>query len=279
MRLRAWIVRRADARRGGEMTKPCCYLVDDEELSLSTLKRLLDESQRVDIVGLSTDPGSAIADIQRLEPDALFLDIRMPEIDGFEVLAALPRQPLVVFTTAYDQHAVRAFETNAIDYLLKPLDPARLLLTLNKLENRCLDGSSRGVLSVDQLLLSVSSILKPKHWLRRVATQAKDGVSLIDVERVTYFISENRYSYACTEQGRFPVVLSLAELETRLDPEHFLRIHRSAIVNLDFVDYVSSWFAGRLYIRLRDQARSELTVGRDRVSGLRQALGMRVKAD
>src|SRR5262245_24691299 len=117
------------------MNKPRCYLVDDEELSLSTLLRMLKASGRAEIVGFSTDPVEAIKDVERLEPDVLFLDIQMPEIDAFELLSRLARQPLVVFTTAYDQYALQAFDTNSIDYLLKPIEEERLARALDRLES------------------------------------------------------------------------------------------------------------------------------------------------
>ena len=113
-----------------------CYAVDDEELALSSLIRMLGESGRVEVVGFSTDPAAAVEEIRRLNPVALFLDIHMPGIDGFQLLAALPRPPLVVFTTAYDHHAVRAFEVNSADYLLKPVGRERLLESIERLEAR-----------------------------------------------------------------------------------------------------------------------------------------------
>jgi two-component system LytT family response regulator len=256
------------------MSKPRCYLVDDEELSLGALHRMLIASRRADVVGFATDPAQAIDEIERLEPDLLFLDIHMPEIDGFELLSRLPGQPFVIFTTAYDQHALRAFETNSVDYLLKPIDEHRLLRALEKLEGRWPDRPRRGGLHIDEALLRVAEILKPRNFLRRVGSQTARGVSLIEVERVTHFISEDRYTYACTDTGRFLIDFSLAVLEERLDPACFVRIHRSAIVNLSYVDQVSGWFAGRFHVRLRDKARTELPVSRSNVNKLRHTLGL-----
>lgn len=257
------------------MTPLRCYVVDDEELPLSSLVRMLHESGRANVVGYSTDPARALEEIKSLTPDALFLDIHMPDIDGFRLLQSLPQQPLVVFTTAYDQHAVRAFEVNSVDYLLKPVGQERLANALQKLE-RQRAATDIGFSRTSEVLASVAEALKPKSWLKRIGTQSGEDVLLLDVDQVTHFISEDRYTYACTERGRFLVNVSLSELESRLDSSHFLRIHRSTIVNLQYVDLISRWFAGRIRIKLRDRNRTELTVSRDKVRALREVLGLEV---
>lgn len=256
------------------MNKLRCYLVDDEELSLSTLRRMLAGQPHVDVIGHSTDPAAATEEIQRLSPDLLFLDIHMPEIDGFELLSRLSPQPFVIFTTAYEQHALRAFESNSIDYLLKPIEEQRLLRALDKLSQRSDLGGVKTSLRLNEALQRMEQLLKPKPWLSRIACQTRSGISLIDVQKITHFISEDRLSYACTATGRFPINRSLSDLETRLDPASFLRIHRSAIVNLHFVDHMSAWFAGRVHIKLSDPSRTELIVSRTSVNKLRHALGM-----
>ncbi len=247
-----------------------CYLVDDEELPLASLARMLRESERVEICGSSMDPAAAVDEIRRLQPDALFLDIHMPQLDGFQLLAALPSPPLVVFTTAYDRYAVRAFEVNSIDYLLKPVSPERLWESVARLEGR-LHGPSP---PLDRILETVTAALRPREYLKRVGTQAGDNIALIEVQQISHFISEDRYTYACTDRGRFLIGLSLAELESRLSPAQFLRVHRSAIVNLQFVAQISRWLAGRVLVRLRNHDRTEVPVSRDKVASLKQALGV-----
>jgi len=250
-----------------------CYLVDDEELSLSALERMLRHSGRVEIAGSSTDSALAIGEIQNLHPDALFLDIHMPGIDGFQLLSALPQPPLVVFTTAYDHYAVRAFQVNSVDYLLKPIAPERLLDAVSRLERQLLMHRTNSW-PIERVLSAVADAVKPRAWLQRVGTQSGENIALLDVDQVTHFVSEDRYVYACTERGRFLVTGSLSDLETRLDPAHFLRIHRSTIVNLRSIDQVSRWFAGRILVRLRNRERTELPVSRDKVRQLREALGL-----
>lgn len=254
------------------MSRPRCYVVDDEELSLASLVRMLNDVGRVEVAGSATDPGKAVEEIRVVEPDVLFLDIHMPELDGFQLLAEVPRQPLAIFTTAYDQHALRAFEVNSVDYLMKPISRERLLNALDKLDMRLVTQPDQPKL--DHLLAELTRTLKPAGWLKRIASQSGESASLIDVAEVTHFVSEDRYTYACTSQGRFMLRLSLGDLESRLDPSQFQRIHRSAIVNLDFVDRMSRWFAGKLRVRLRDKDGTELTVSRHKVKGLREALGL-----
>ncbi|MFN0062286.1 MAG: LytR/AlgR family response regulator transcription factor [Myxococcaceae bacterium] len=250
------------------MPKPRCYAVDDEPLALASLVRLLQASGQVDVVGQATDPEVAIAEIPAIAPDVLFLDIHMPEIDGFQLLASLQRAPHVVFATAYDHYAVRAFEVNSLDYLLKPIDEDRLAATLNRLSDRL----SSPAPELASLLTRLSGVLPTASYLQRVATRKGDHLVLIPVKDITHFVSEHRYTYGQTVQGRFLLDLSLVELESRLNPAQFLRIHRSTIVNLQCVDQMSRWFAGRVLVRLRDK--SELPVSREKVAVLRQALGL-----
>lgn len=251
-----------------------CYVVDDEELCLFSLVRMLGQSGKTEVVGSSTDPTRAVGEIQALHPQVLFLDIHMPDMDGFQVLAALPTPPLVVFTTAYDQFAVRAFEVNSVDYLLKPIGCERLQQSLDRLANQV---PERHRPPLDTVLASVAEALRPKGWLQRVGIQSGENTTLLDLDQVTHFLSEDRYTYACTESGRFLVDPSLGELETRLDPARFLRIHRSTIVNLRAIQQISRWFAGRVLVRLRDH--TELTVSRDKVRRLRAALGLEFPAE
>jgi two-component system LytT family response regulator len=250
------------------MRKPRCYAVDDEPLALASLERLLRASGRAELVGSQTDPALAITEVSALAPDVLFLDIHMPEIDGFQLLASLRRAPLVVFTTAYDQYALRAFEVNSLDYLLKPINEDRLAGTLARMEERLAAPPAE----LASLLARLGGAYAQPSYLNRVATRKGDRLALVNVDDISHFVSEHRYTYAVTGHGRCLLDLSLGELETRLDPARFLRIHRSAIVNLASVDQISRWFAGRVHVKLKDQ--TELTVSRDRVTALRQALGL-----
>jgi len=161
------------------------YLVDDEELALRRLHRLLTETARVEIVGSATDPVQAQQEIELLAPDALFLDIQMPELTGFELLAGLAQQPLVIFTTAYDQYALRAFEVNSVDYLLKPIDDAMLDRALTKLERMAGGEAPRPQLA--QLLQQVSAALKSQSQVdapQRIPARIGERVHFLELARI-----------------------------------------------------------------------------------------------
>jgi two-component system LytT family response regulator len=236
-------------------------LVDDEALALKRLARMLSETGRVEVVWQETDPETAFlrlsTDDARERIDALFLDIQMPALNGFELLTRLDWQPPVVFTTAYDQYALRAFEVNSIDYLLKPVERAQLERALGKLER----------------LIGAAPMKSPQPGHpTRVASRSGERVRFIELSRVTHFFAHDKLTYAATDEGKFVIDGAVSELEKELDPQKFVRIHRAILLNVDFVDEAHAWFGGRLVVRLRDSARTELTVARDRVRALKAVL-------
>ena len=248
------------------------FLLDDEPLAIRRLRRMLQETGRVEIVGASTDPLQALDEIRRARPDALFLDIDMPGLSGFDVLARLGSpQPLVVFTTAYDQYALDAFRVNSIDYLLKPVDPAELTRALAKLE-RVL-GEPRRDLGL--LLTEVRALLaaRPPEYLARVASRVGDRVQFIDVADVTHFYARDKLTFAATAARHHAIDLSISELEQKLPPERWIRIHRSTLLNVDAVRELHAWFGGRMVVRLKDGG-TELQVARDRAAEVRAKLGL-----
>jgi DNA-binding LytR/AlgR family response regulator len=255
------------------VSRPRVFLVDDEALPLATLKRLVAADGRLDIVGTATDPAAALEQVRKLRPDAILLDVQMPEMDGFALLSKLASPPHTIFVTAYDQYAVRAFEVNSIDYLLKPVSAGRLRQAVDRLLARCRDHPD--ALPLQALVEQMASALRPPQFLRRVALDNGASSLLLQVEKITHFLSEQRYTYAVHAAGRGIVSYTLQELEGRLDPQQFYRIHRSALVNLEQVVKVSRWFGGRLCVTLAGRTRSELIVSKDRAKGLKEALGLR----
>jgi two-component system LytT family response regulator len=245
------------------------YLIDDEPLALRRLERMLRESGRVEIAGSSGDPEAAIQALTRSPVDVLFLDIEMPALTGFELLRKLVPQPFVVFTTAYNQYALQAFEVNSIDYLLKPVEEEQLNRALRKLESR--NGAPAPDLSA--VLRRVLEQVRPAYP-ERIASKIGDRVELIDVSRVTHFYAEEKLTYAATESKNYMLDTTIADLEAKLDPRLFARIHRSTIVNLRMVHELHTYFAGKMLVRLKDAKRTELTVARDRVSSLKEKLGL-----
>ena len=251
-------------------------LVDDEALALKRLARLLRETGRVEIIGQETDPETALSQLLSAESrdriDAIFLDIQMPALNGFELLTRLDWRPFVIFTTAYDQYALRAFEVNSIDYLLKPVEQAQLERALGKLER--LVASPAAAPDFRDLIAELAEAMKPQPqgWPTRVASRSGERVRFIELSRITHFFAQDKLTYAATAEGKYVIDRTIAELETELDPRKFIRIHRAVLLNADFVDEAHAWFGGRLVIRLRDSARTELTVARDRVRALKAIL-------
>ncbi len=251
-------------------------LVDDEALALKRLSRLLLETGRVEIVGQETDPETALSQLSSAEwrekIDALFLDIQMPALNGFELLTRLDWQPFVIFTTAYDQYALRAFEVNSIDYLLKPVERANLERALNKLERR--GASPSAAPDFRNIVAELAEAMKSPQpgYPTRIASRSGERVRFIELSQVTHFFAQDKLTYAATAEGNRVIDRTVAELESELDPRKFVRIHRAILLNVDFVDEAHAWFGGRLVVRLKDKNHTELTVARDRVRALKAVL-------
>jgi two-component system LytT family response regulator len=240
------------------------YLVDDEELALKRLNRMLAATGRVEVVGMSTDPVDAL---QRFEGDVLFLDIEMPGMNGFQFLQALGKEPLVVFTTAYSQYALQAFEVNSVDYLLKPIEPQHLERALNKLDRMHAGTESRP--DLHELLRRLSS-----SYPDRLSSRSGERVEFVDLSRVTFIYAKDKLTFAATSGKDYCIDQTIVQLEQKLDPKKFLRIHRSTMVNLDYVQELYTWFGGRMLLRLKDEKKTELQVARDRVKALKERMGL-----
>jgi two-component system LytT family response regulator len=246
------------------------YIVDDERLAVQRLTRLLQATTRVQIVGSMTDPEAALAFLRANDVDVLFLDIQMPGLTGFDLLERLDRNLLVIFTTAYDKYAIDAFAVNSIDYLLKPIEPERLDRALDKLER--LSGQTRP--DVRALARELASQLAPGRRLERVASRVGDRTTVLDVARVTHFFSKDKLTFAGANGREHVVDYTLGELEEKLDPRRFVRIHRATIVNVGLVQELDTWVDGGVLVRLKDEKKTELSVSRDRVRALKDKLGI-----
>jgi two-component system LytT family response regulator len=250
------------------------YLVDDEPLALERLRRLLDNTGRVEVTGATTKPEEAVAALTRNPPDVCFLDIQMPRLNGFEVLARLPSQPIVIFTTAYNQYALQAFGENAVDYLLKPVEPETLERALNKVE-RLRGAGQPPQADLQALLRQIAESLgqsKPE-FPTRIASRLGDRLWFLDLDCVSHFYAEDKLTYAVSEGKVFCIDHAIAELERKLDPSQFCRIHRSTIVNLKWIKEVASLPGGSLNVRLKDAKNTDLTVARDRAREFKARAG------
>ncbi len=244
------------------------FLVDDEPLALRRLVRLLAATKRVEIVGTSSDPVEAVPAILKAKPDVLFLDIEMPAMTGFQMLSRLDLQPWVVFTTAYDKYALEAFGVNSVDYLLKPIEAAPLDRALDKVERM----APRTRPDMNALLEKLAA--RSKDYPDRIASRIGERVEFVDLAQVTHFFAADKLTYAATAAKNYVVDRTIQELEQKLDPRRFIRIHRGILLNANYVQELHTGFAGRMIVRLKDAKCTGLTVSRDRVRALKERLGI-----
>jgi two-component system LytT family response regulator len=245
------------------------FIVDDERLAVDRLARLLARTARVVVVGTGTDPEAAVAEIQASAPDVVFLDIQMPVLNGFELLERLDAEIPIIFTTAYDEHALTAFSVNSVDYLLKPIDPERLNRALDKLQR-----FSGPRPDVRALARELASQLAQNRRTERLASKVGDRTILLEVARISHLVARDKLTFAVSAGREHVIDLTLSILEQQLDPRRFVRIHRSTIVNTAFVQEMQSDADGGVVVRLRDDAGTRLTVARDRVRALKEQLGI-----
>lgn len=250
------------------------FVVDDEHLAVRRLGRMLEETGRVELTGSSTDPVDALAALGERTIDVLFLDIQMPGMTGFEMLGMLDPQPLVVFTTAYDQYALQAFEVNSIDYLLKPVEERHLARALDKIERW--QQSPQEAPDWKQVVAQLAGALKEKAaaYPERIASRLGERIQILDLAQVTHFFARDKLTYAAMEGKNYVVDHSVSELEQKLDPRRFCRIHRSTLVNLAYAREVDAWFGGRVLLRLKDTKGTELQVAKERAGELKKRLGV-----
>ena len=219
-------------------------IIDDERLARKELSTLLEQHDGIDVVGEAANADEAEQRITELKPDLLFLDINMPGRDGFQLLEALEQVPHVIFVTAYDEHARRAFEVNALDYLMKPIDPARLEAAISKLPKpKETDVPERPVLGLeDQIFLKDGD----RCWF----------VALKDIR---LFESEGNYVRVKFNDQKPLVLRSLNKLEEKLDPHVFFRANRKHILNLRYVESIQPWFSGGLNVKLKSGEEIEVS--------------------
>jgi two-component system LytT family response regulator len=234
-------------------------IADDEPRARQFLDRLLREHGEVEVVGEAKGGGETLALVARLSPDVVFLDIQMPDLSGLEVARHLTGEgaPIVVFVTAYDRHAVEAFEVAALDYLLKPIRRERLAETVRRVAEELGTGrrGSRQEAAVRSVLASpeVQQGLEP---LRRLPVRFRREVKLLDLGQVARIVSRDRVVLACAEGREYLVDYTLQELEGRLPHGQFVRAHRAALVNIDAIESYGGE-DGVLVLRLKDGTRVE----------------------
>lgn len=227
-------------------------IVDDEPLGREAVRGLLSGDPSIEVVGEASDGVRAIELIESLRPDLVFLDIQMPECDGFGVLEALPedRLPAVVFVTAYDKYAIEAFAVHALDYLLKPIDPARFRAAVVRVKETLGQGGQGAV--DEQLRRFVADLQKRSQYRERIVVKAHGKLLLFKVDEIDWIESAGDYVNLRVRGEQHLLRETMAQVEERLDPARFLRIHRSTIVNIDRVRELEPLFQGQYLVRLRD---------------------------
>ncbi|HUK13676.1 MAG TPA: response regulator [Thermoanaerobaculaceae bacterium] len=243
-------------------------IVDDEPLARERLRQLLAREPDVELVGECRDGAEAVAVLRELKPDLVFLDVQMPELDGFEVLAELgpAALPRVVFVTAYDQYAIRAFEVHALDYLLKPFDQARFSRALGRARE---DLRSRGDPVDARLLALLEQLEAQRQHLGRFVVRADDRIFFVRARDVECVEATGNYMVLHVGADSYPIRETMTNLERRLDPAHFVRVHRSFIINLERTRELEAWFHGGYVAVLASGRRVHVSRKfRDRVDAL-----------
>jgi len=254
----------------GSPTEPAtrlrCVIAEDEPIAREHLRALIDGYDMLRVVGEAADGHTAVALVNALSPDVLFLDIRMPGRDGFDVLAQLSHHPHVVFTTAHDTHAVQAFELGAVDYLLKPFGALRFATAVSRLRDRT--GVSAEVAPLARLREVHDQRDRP---LERVFVRTGQRLMPVRLADVSQLDADGDYVALVVDKRRHLLGMTLSALLPRLDPSRFVRIHRSHVVNLDFVATIRPHDAGRYEVEMRDGAR--IVASRSGTQALRAITG------
>ena len=250
-------------------------LVDDEQLARDELSYLLGQMDGVEVIGQAGDGVEAFATIKRLQPDVVFLDIQMPGLTGFEVARRMIDHQLsshIIFVTAFDQHAIEAFEVNAVDYLLKPVEAARLTTTVERVRRRL--ASERGIgrpgAELDRLVQLLSQRQEHREQL---AVRIGDRLLLIQADEVIHASVDNDVITVVTNSlSGTSNYRTLDELQARLDPAVFWRVHRSHLVNINKIKEIVPWFSRNYILKMRDAKGSEIPVSRSQTKRLREYL-------
>src|SRR6266487_6150569 len=246
-------------------------IADDEALARKFIRRMLKDDHDVEIVGECSNGKEAVAMIRKQHPDLVFLDVQMPEMDGFGVLESIgvERLPEIIFATAYEQYAIRAFELHALDYLLKPFDQARFKDAIKHAKERFRSQRQKdGRLQMSALLESIKN--KPQY-LDRLVIKAGGRITFLRTNEINWIEADDKYVHLHASKARPMVRQTLSAMEAQLDPARFRRVHRSAIVNVERIAELQPLFSGEYSILLQDG--TKLTLRRNYKDKLFELLG------
>jgi len=256
-------------------------LVDDEQLARDELSYLLSRIDGIEVVGQAGDGVEALATIKRLQPDVVFLDIQMPGLTGFEVARRMIDHQLsshIIFVTAFDQHAIEAFEVNAVDYLLKPVDHIRLETALQRAQKRITferqAADSDGVQPMAADLERIVQLVTERQSRReRLAIKVGDRFLLVQAEEILFAsLADEAITVVTSQYAGTSNYRTLDELQARLDPTVFWRVHRSHLVNINKIKEIVPWFSRNYILRMKDEKATEIPVSRTQTRRLREYL-------
>jgi two-component system LytT family response regulator/two-component system response regulator LytT len=257
-------------------------LVDDEQLAREELGFLLGQLGGIEVIGQAGNGLEALSTIDRLQPDVVFLDIQMPGLTGFQVARRMLDKQLptqIIFVTAYDQHAIEAFEVNAVDYLLKPVDPVRLGLAVERAVRRVTydrapdaAASGEGALN-DQLEKIVALVAERQQRRERLAIKVGERFMLVQASEIIYAsLADDAITVVTSQHVGTSNYRTLDELHERLDPHVFWRVHRSHLVNINKIKEIVPWFSRNYILRMKDDKSTEIPVSRTQTRRLREYL-------
>jgi len=228
------------------MKKISCVIVDDEKLARELLLEYLEDYPSIEVIAQCEKGVEAVQVINEMKPDMIFLDVQMPGMDGFEVLEELEHRPIVLFSTAYDQYAIKAFDENAVDYLLKPIDPERFRQAIEKvMEKKKLSESD-----LEKLLKTLSK--DDAKYSSHLFVQKSEKYLSIPVNDIIHLEASGDYTILSTEDSQYLSSSGIGRLVDRLDPALFIRVHRSTIINLNHLKEIEKHFNGGLIVKMKN---------------------------
>lgn len=223
-----------------------CLIVDDEQLARELLREYISQRPELTILGEANKGKDAVEMIDTLKPDLIFLDVQMPGMTGFDVLDEIDHDPFVIFTTAYDQYAIKAFEKNAVDYLLKPIDQDRFKLAVD----RAIARMSNEQNNVGELLRSMKTDSRTSYD-SHIFVQKSEKLLNLAVEEIMFLEASGDYTILTTKADQFVSSSGIGKLEEILNPEIFIRVHRSTIININFLKEIEKHFNGGMMVKMQ----------------------------
>lgn len=224
-----------------------CLVIDDEKLARDLILEYIDVIEEITVIGQCSKGSEAVKMINELKPDLIFLDVQMPSMTGFDVLDTISHQPYVIFSTAYDQYAIQAFEKNAIDYLLKPVDEERF----KKAVTRAVEQIKKDESNIDELISTLSKE-KENQYSSHLFVQKSEKLLNIPVGDIIHLEASGDYSILSTASDQYVSSTGITKLEAKLDPQVFIRIHRSTIINIDKLKEIEKHFNGGLVVKMEN---------------------------